>query len=79
MKALLAAVLLAVVSGCASNNAEKAPTYYGVTCFVEENGKAPTEWGLAKIRFQYDQAHNLIVVRQSDIIKLDKNQCLVLH
>lgn len=79
MKALLSAILLTVLAGCASDNAEKAPVYYGVTCFVEENGKPPTEYGVAKIRFQYDQTHHLIVVRQSDIIKLDKNQCLVLH
>jgi hypothetical protein len=79
MKALFATVLLAVLSGCAATNADKAPTYYGVTCFIEDNGKQPTEWGMAKIKFQYDQTHKLIVVRQSSIMKYDQNQCIVLH
>ena len=79
MRILLATILLAVLSGCASNNAEKAPVYYGVTCFIEDNGKQPTEWGMAKVKFQYDQTHKLIVVRQSEIMSYGPNQCLVLH
>lgn len=79
MKALLATVLLALCAGCASSNAEKAPTYYGVMCFVEDNGKSPTDYGVAKVKFQYDQTHNLIVVRKSEIMKYGPNQCLVLH
>lgn len=79
MKALLTVILLAVLSGCAANNADKAPIYYGVMCFVEDNGKAPTEYGMAKVRFQYDETHKQIVLRQSFIQSYDKNQCLVLH
>lgn len=79
MKALLTAILLTALTGCAADNANKAPTYYGVTCFIEDNGKQPTDWGMAKIKFQYDQKHNLIVVRKSEIMSYGPNQCLVIH
>jgi uncharacterized lipoprotein YmbA len=80
MKALLATLALVVLAGCSSQKPDpKAPTYQGVVCFIEKTGKAPTEWGLAEVVFQYDVTHDLIVVQQSRVRSFDKNQCIVLH